>query len=589
MQPLIRLQQVIVFGMCFLIDISLEISAKIVLFYFRRRFSSENMSALLKNFILLQRLIFQEKKRKNTIRNYRLFCQTERLTSIYMKKIIRKIALAFCVIAACYSVEAQTVLTLQECRNMALEGNKNMQISQENVKMAEYDRKIARANYFPKISATGTYMYNSKEIQLLSDDKLNSIGNAGTLAAQGLGGNITQTVTDIFQYAPDIQQLILQSDWFKNFIQGLPNAELFQSIDAVGQEIVDALSPDTRNIAAGIITLEEPLYVGGKIRAYNRIASFAQDLALSQLSTEQQETIITTDQAYWQIVSLASKLKLTESYVELLRTMTDNVDKLVDEGMATNADRLSIKVKLNEGEMTLLKVQNGLTLSKMLLCQRVGLPLDSDIKLADEDLEDVEVPVYQQEYDEEFIMEHRPELHSLDIATQIYDKKVNIARSEYLPTVALVGNYIVSNPSLFNGFEKEFRGMFNIGVVARIPIFHFCEGANKIRKAKSEAAIQRMKLDDTKELIMLQVSQYKNNIKEAESRLTMTTEKMSDAEENLRMATLGFNEGIVPSSTLNAAQTAWLQAHSDFIDAKIDVIMTNTYLKKAVGNLIQED
>ncbi|MDO5342761.1 MAG: TolC family protein [Bacteroidia bacterium] len=506
-----------------------------------------------------------------------------------MKKFIRKIALALCVIATCYSVEAQRVLTLQDCRSMALEDNKNMQISQENVKMAEYDRKIARANYFPKISATGTYMYNNRRIQLLSDDQLNGIGNAGTLAAQGLGDNITQTITDLFQFAPDIQQLILQSDLFKNFIQSLPNASVFQSLNAVGDEIVNTLTPDTRNITAGIITVEEPIYVGGKIRAYNKIADFAQELALSKLSTEQQEIIATTDQAYWQIVSLASKLKLTESYVELLRTMTGNVDKLVDEGMATNADRLSIKVKLNEGEMTLLKVQNGLTLSKMLLCQRIGLPLDSDIKLADEDLEDVEVPAYQQEYDEEFIMENRPELKSLNIATQIYDKKVNIARSEFLPTVAFVGNYIVSNPSLFNGFEKQFNGMFNIGVVAKIPIYHFGEGANKIRKAKSEAAIQRMKLDETKELIMLQVSQYENKIKEAESRLTMTTEKMSDAEENLRMATLGFNEGIVPSSTLNAAQTAWLQAHSDFIDAKIDVIMSNTYLKKAVGSLNQED
>jgi len=484
-----------------------------------------------------------------------------------------------------YSVEAQQVLTLQKCREMALEGNKNMQISQENVKMAEYDKKIARANYFPKVSASGTYMYNNRSIQLVSDSQIYSLENAGTLAGQWVGNDITQNITELFQSTPQIQQLILQSDWFKNMIQELPNASVFQSLNAVGSEVANTLMPDTRNITAGVITIEEPIYVGGKIRAYNKIADFAQELALSKLSTEQQETIITTDQAYWQIVSLANKLKLTESYVELLRTMSGNVEKLVDEGMATNSDKLSIKVKLNEGEMTLLKVQNGLALSKMLLCQRVGLPLDSNIKLADEDLDDVQVPVYQQEYNEEFIMQHRPELKSLSIATQIYDKKVNIARSEFLPTVAFVGNYIVSNPSCFNGFEKQFNGMFNVGVVAKIPIYHFGEGVNKIRKAKSEAAIQRMKLDDTKELIMLQVSQYENKIKEAESRLTMTTEKMSDAEENLRMATVGFNEGIVPSATLNAAQTAWLQAHSDFIDAKIDVIMSNTYLKKAIGNL----
>lgn len=488
------------------------------------------------------------------------------------------------VLMTMYSVDAQRVLTLQDCRTMALEGNKNMRISQEEVKMAGYDKKVAKANYFPKISAAGTYMYNSRKLQLATDDQLNRLENAGNNAAQGLGNSITNVISEAIPN-PQLQQMIIQSDWFQGFIQSLPNAEVFQSLNAVGTEVANALVLDTRNVTAGMITIEEPVYVGGKIRAYNQIASYAQDLALSKLNTEQQEIIVTTDKAYWQIVSLANKLKLTESYVELLRTMSDNVEKLVNEGMATNSDRLSVKVKLNEGELTLLKVQNGLMLSKMLLCQQCGLPLDSDICLADEDLEDVSVPAYHQEYTEEFIMEHRPELQSLTLATKIYDKKVKIARSEFLPTVAVVGNYIVSNPSCFNGFQNKFGGMFNIGVVAKIPIYHFGEGANKIRKAKSEAEITRLKLDDTKELIMLQVSQYETKIKEAESRLTMTTDKMSDAEENLRMATIGFEEGIIPSSTLNAAQTAWLQAHSDFIDAKIDVIMSNTYLKKATGSL----
>jgi outer membrane protein TolC len=205
--------------------------------------------------------------------------------------------------------------------------------------------------------------------------------------------------------------------------------------------------------------------------------------------------------------------------------------------------------------------------------------------LEDENLDDVAVPAYTNEYTEEDIMNNRPELQSLTLATKIYDKKVNIARAEFLPTVALYGNYIVTNPSMFNGFETEFRGFYNFGVVARVPIFHFGEGYNKIRKAKSEAMITQLKLEDTKELVMLQVSQFEKQIKEAEQRLQMTTEKMSDAEENLRMATVGFNEGMIPSSTLEAAQTSWMQAHSEYIDAKIDVIMANTYLKKSIGVL----
>ena len=499
--------------------------------------------------------------------------------------IIKKtLALLAVILTMALPANAQRILTLQDCRDMALENNNNLKVSQEKVNIANYDKKIAFSNYLPKVSAQGVYMHNQKDIQLLSDDKLNTMSTVGSTLQGGINSYIDPIITNLMQN-PVMYQIIMSNPELQHLIQNIHHIGALQALDAIGQEIADQFVLDTRNVYAGMITVQEPIYVGGKIRAYNAMARYAQDLAQMQLTTEQQEIIVTTDKAYWQIVSLANKEKLTQNYVELLRTMTDNVDKLVAEGMATNADKLSVKVKLNDAELTLIKVQNGLALSKMLLCQSCGLPLDTDITLADEELEDVVIPAYNPEYTEDDIVQNRPELQSLEIATKIYDKKVNIARSEFLPTVALFGNYIVTNPSAFNGFENEFHGFYNFGVVAKVPLFHFGEGYNKVRKAKSEALITQLKLEDTKELVMLQVSQYEKQIKEAESRLQMTTDKMSDAEENLRMATVGFNEGMIPSSTLEAAQTAWMQAHSEYIDAKIDVIMANTYLKKAIGKL----
>ena len=499
-------------------------------------------------------------------------------------RIKKNLAVLAVILMATLSVGAQQILTLQDCRDMALENNKNLKISQEKVNMANYDKKIAWANYFPTVSAQGTYMHNEKKLQLLSDEKINTLSTMGTTLQGDVNGFIDPIVSDLMQ-DPLMYQIIMNSPELLKLIQDLHHIGALETLDAIGQEVSSNFILDTRNVYAGMVTVMEPVYAGGKIRAYNKMAQYAQDLAEMQLTTEQQEIIVTTDKAYWQIVSLANKQKLTENYVELLKTMSDNVDKLVAEGMATNADKLSVKVKLNDAELSLIRVQNGVALSKMLLCQSCGLPLDTAITLADENLEDVAVPMYTNSYTEEDIMNNRPELQSLQLATQIYDKKVNIARAEFLPTVAVFGNYVVTNPSAFNGFETEFKGFYNVGVVAKVPIFHFGEGYNKIKKAQAESNIYKLKLDDTKELVMLQVNQYEKQIKEAEQRLTMTTEKMSDAEENLRMATVGFNEGMIPSSTLEAAQTAWMQAHSEYIDAKIDVIMANTYLKKSIGIL----
>ncbi|MBP5642901.1 MAG: TolC family protein [Bacteroidales bacterium] len=499
-----------------------------------------------------------------------------------MNKIRLTVLTLLCAVA--YSLGAQRMVTLQDCRDMALENNKNLKVQQEKVNMANYDKKIAWSNYFPTISAQGTYMHNEKQIQLLSDEKLNTISTVGSTLQGDVNGFIDPVIQNLMQN-PLMYEIIMNSPQLQALIQDLHNIGALETLDAIGEEVAKNFTLDTRNVYAGMVTVMEPVYAGGKIRAYNKMARYAQDLAEMQMTTEQQEIIVATDKAYWQIVSLANKQKLTENYVELLRTMSDNVEKLVNEGMATNADKLSVRVKLNDAELSLIRVQNGVALSKMLLCQSCGLPLDTQLTLADEDLDDVTVPIYNNEYTEDDIVNNRPELQSLELATKIYDKKVNIARADFLPTVAVFGNYIVTNPSCFNGFEKEFHGFYNVGVVAKVPLFHFGEGYNKIQKAKAEANIYKLKLDDTKELVMLQVSQYEKQIKEAEQRLQMTSEKMSDAEENLRMATVGFNEGMIPSSTLEAAQTSWMQAHSEYIDAKIDVIMANTYLNKAVGKL----
>lgn len=493
-------------------------------------------------------------------------------------------------------------VTLEDCRTFALKNNNKLKIAQEEINKAGYDKKAAFANYLPKVSVSGVYAYSNNDIKLLSEEQDNALRNLGTTVGTEVGGSLTQmqqnamnTVQQIMANPaadPTLYGLITSSPTVQSLLNQIQTTDIASTLgpsaarmNALGADLADNFILDTRNIFAGIISVQEPLFLGGKILAYNKIAEAKKELESTKYTTEELETQVETDKLYWQIVSLSNKLKLTEKYVDLLRTMSDNVDKMVAEGVATTSDKLSVKVKLNQAETTLLKVQNGLVLSKMLLCQHCGLDINTDLTLADETLEDVIVSDVDFSYTEDEIMENRPELKSLDIATQIYNQNVNLTRSEYLPTVAAFGNYVVSNPSCSDGFQNEFDGFWNVGVMATIPILHWGEGANKIRKAKSDAKIAQYKLDDAKEKIMLQVHQYERQIEEAKSRVTMSEEKLSDAEENLRIATLGFEEGIIPSSGLTEAQTAWLQAHSDYIDSKIDWIMAKVYLQKATGLL----
>ena len=418
----------------------------------------------------------------------------------------------------------------------------------------------------------GAYMRTEKEISLLSDDQKSAISNIGTAVAP-MGQKLQQILSSDPSLAPLLTPL-------QSVMGTLPGA-----LNQVGQGMVDALRTDTRNMFGGMVTLTQPIFMGGKIIAYNKITKFAEQLAESQHATELQDVILNTDQAYWQVISLVNKKKLAESFLELVKKLDSDVSKMVAEGVATKADELSVKVKVNEAEMTLTKVENGLSLSKMVLCQLCGIPLDTPITLADESMENITLPDTYIEGNVNTALSNREELKSLELASNIYRQKVNVTRSEFLPSVGLTATYLVTNPSLVNGFERKMRGMWGVGMMVKIPVFHWGEGIYKVKAAKAEANIAQYKLDDVKEKVELQVTQATYKVNEATKKLAMAEKNMAKADENLRYANLGFQEGVIPTSNVLEAQTAWLSAQSGKIDAQIDVKMSEIYLNKSMGTL----
>lgn len=469
-------------------------------------------------------------------------------------------------------IQAQRTLNLDSCRTLALSNNKELRMSKEKVNAAHYQQKAAFTNFLPKIDMMGTYMRTEKEISLLSDDQKSAISNIGTAVAP-MGQKLQQILSSDPSLAPLLTPL-------QSVMGTLPGA-----LNQVGQGMVDALRTDTRNMFGGMVTLTQPIFMGGKIIAYNKITKFAEQLAESQHATELQDVILNTDQAYWQVISLVNKKKLAESFLELVKKLDSDVSKMVAEGVATKADELSVKVKVNEAEMTMTKVENGLSLSKMVLCQLCGIPLDTPITLADESMENITLPDTYIQGNVNTALSNREELKSLELASKIYRQKVNVTRSEFLPSLGLTATYLVTNPSLVNGFEKKMRGMWGVGMMVKIPVFHWGEGIYKVKAAKAEANIAQYKLDDVKEKVELQVTQATYKVNEATKKLAMAEKNMAKADENLRYANLGFQEGVIPTSNVLEAQTAWLSAQSGKIDAQIDVKMSEIYLNKSMGTL----
>jgi len=474
------------------------------------------------------------------------------------------------------NVQAQEVLTLAECRKLATTHNKEVQMANEKVKAAESIRKAARTQYLPNLSANGGYMHNQRNMSLLSEDlyipvlTYSASGSVNYAASWNNGwtmvnGSPVPLDTKSQPFDPTVNPEKIQ---WKNQAY-IPK---------------DAFDMDVKNIYIGAVTLTQPLFLGGKIRELNRIADSGKKLAEAQQEGQLSEIIYQTDASYWRIVSLINKEKLAKSYVALLLKLDMLINKSLEIGVASKSDALTIKVKLNEAEMSLLQVQDGLTLSRMALCQLCGLPLQKNLQLADEQLDSIQNPIQEAPMFGASVHD-RSEIKSLEQIANIADANRKIAESRFMPNAVLTAGYSVSNPNLYNGIQKNFGGSYQIGVVVNVPLFHFGERVHTLHSAESEKSVANLKLEDAKEKIELDWAQAQFRAKESQKKAVMTNSNKSRAEENLHYANIGYEAGTINTSALMEAQTAWLRANSENIDAQIDVQLCKVYLQKAFGNL----
>lgn len=481
---------------------------------------------------------------------------------------------------------AQRMLNLDSCRALALRNNKQLQVSNVKQDVAANLRHSARTKYLPHVSAVGSYVHTTREVSVLSDGIKGMLSNLGTSIASGLGNEMGNMIGSLPpQTLATLGQLGLSPEALSQLTQPAMQ-DISASGNALGQEIADAFRTDTRNIWAGSVMLTQPIFMGGGIIALNKMADIGEDLMRNQSDLQLQSTIYTVDQAYWQVVSLRHKKKLAEAYLELVKKLDTDVSKMIDEGVATRSEGLSVKVKVNEAEMQVTQVNDGLVLSKMLLCQLCGLPLDEQILLPEETQENLVVDTTVQPVDVAAGIANRPEMRMLQNTVDLSRQATNLLKAGNLPQVALVGGYTITNPSVFNGFEKKFGGMWNLGVLVRIPIWNWGDVAYKVRASKGATAIANLEMADAREKMELQINQSQFRVNEAFKKLEMARTNIERADENLRMANLGFQEGVIQSTTVMEAQTAWLQAQSQKIDSEINLKLSQVNLQKATGTLV---
>lgn len=483
---------------------------------------------------------------------------------IIFKDMKLRLLLLFSLTLFTISATAQRKLTIEECQDLALADNGSVKINNELVEAAADTRRSALAAFFPRLSANGMYMWNQKNISLLHNVLVTDMGTFNA-AEKSFTFSEEKLLPDLFPTLSD---------------------ELAKFLGEKYANLHDRLTLNIHNVYAGQIGVVQPVYLGGRLRETYNLTKGAEKIAKIKADKGRADVITDVNEAYWRVVAVQEKLKLATQYVDLLKQLEANVNTAIEEGVATKSDLLKVKMKLSEGEMKKAQAEDGLALSKMALCQLCGLALDEDIELDDSKLEQYSMVADTTDVDPN-APQRRSEIQLLSEAEKMSRSFVRLSSAGLQPNILASANYIITNPSVYDGFNNRFEGMFNVGVVVNIPIAHV-DAIYRYKAAKHIAKTAKLKLEDSIEMIRLQITQSTQKVKHSNRRLKSAQANMEQAEEVLRMAEEAYDEGMATSTDLMMAQTGWQQAYSEKIDAAIELRMNELTLQKHLGNLIQE-
>lgn len=428
----------------------------------------------------------------------------------------------FIIVSLVVSVLQAQELTLDLCREMALENNETIKKAAIEVQQAKLEKQIAVTSYLPKLSgnATGAYLTDKET-------------NMGQLSFDGV------------------------------YMAGL--------------------------------SIQQPVFAGGKINATHRKTKLGHEMSKENLRLKRQQIISETDKIYWNYVAVKEKAGLIKQYILQLDSVYENTKVKVENLYSTESDLLRISSRISQAKYNLQKTQSGLDICKMALCHYIGLPLDATISIQ-ETTESLKASIDTDQIGAGSIY-NRPEYALLQYQISMNEQNVKVARSEFLPSLGLgIGYNWLGNIKYKMYSEDEMgnrkinSGTFdtNTGSIMlslSVPIFHFGEGVKKVKKAKLDVDIARLDMQEKYRQMNIEKEEALHNLYSAKTMIDAALTSKSQAEENLRIMRIRYENGYAILTDLMDAQNVWEEANVSVIESLTQYKIYETDYKRTIGRL----
>ncbi len=440
---------------------------------------------------------------------------------------IKKIIL-FLLCLCSLSIQGQG-LSLDSCLNMARLHNADILSAQLEVKKAQQVRNQARTKYFPQVSGlAGGY----HALQPLLEVSPNDLGNA---QARDLLNSL---------YAAYGEALGLNNTF-----------AMFRS-----------------GAVAGVVAVQ-PVYMGGKIVAGNKLAQVGVEAAQLQAQITERDVLLQVEESYWLVVNLQAKQTLIDATKALLDTIEIHVNEAVAAGLAINNDLLRVQLKKNEVDAMQIQLTDGIDLASRALAQSIGL----DSVVVDVCLDSIEQSSILLPPSSILFPSSLPELDLLQEGVRAAQLKRRMDLADGLPHILLGGTYNYSNIMKIEGIDMRGNGWKQNGMLfasVQVPLTGWWETAHKLKEGSYAIEQAQLQQRDLTEKLMLRHQQAANEVHKTESLLAQMRSSAELAWHNYEIEQVNYSAGLSSITNLLEAQTLYQKAQTDLIDMQIQHILS---------------
>jgi outer membrane protein len=343
------------------------------------------------------------------------------------------------------------------------------------------------------------------------------------------------------------------------------------------------ISPSILDSYSTQFSVFQPLFTGFKLLGNSEMNERLTNATNEDFNKDKNELVFNIKNAYWGLFKALQFKKVMDETVDQIKAHVEDAKNLEKVGLLTKNDILKIEVQLSNTLYQQADAENAVKLTAIALNNTLSIPLNttieikSSVNMVSVKLDDLNLLVGS-------AIEKRPEIKAADSRVQASEAGVTIAKSSWYPQISLVGNYYYSRPNTrIMPTRDQFDGTWDAGVNLSLNIWDWLTTKHQSDQAEAQLAQAVDGLGMIKDGVTLEVTQNYLNVSQAKKKIDIAGLTVKQAEENMRVTSSKFKNGLTTSSEVIDAETALITAKTNYATSVVDYELSKAKLDKSIG------